>query len=599
MLSFRPYPRPLAALFAGALGVLAPQDVAAFPGAVGPSLSGATSPTALALSDSERLVAVAQQGGDGLAVFDAYAWSAGAQSLSGLCQPAYDVEFVSGSTVADRFYLACADGTVQYVEVDETTVPVGLSAGATLTLNGGTGTVDALAFAEADLVVHAAVSANGATVLERFTVADDIVDITALPLAVGGAAKDLGISSDGSLLVLPRTDGYVGWVTRSSDSYSNTTVYVGVNLAMDRAAVSSSSGVALVTATADAAVYAIPTNSTTAAAFGESWSSPGPVVFATVDSAEYAIVGDGDLVRFLDLDGAELSSVSLDGVTAKDLAVEESTDVVYVLGSDASVYVLTDGPSLSELSVDPASVGAGETFVVSFVSSADAAWALRLSNSAEPLTGEVLDSGTATAGEAVVSTLSSDSLSKEGDNRLFVVLDQGLAVDSVVVDLDTPPGAISGLSVGAGEGRIVLEWTSSGESDVDSAEVFLSDASFSEGDEVLPSFVDAAGTEYPTTYDVTAGATEHRLSVEDLTNGITYYASVRSVDEGGQVGPLSSVVSAQPDETCGAAECAGDTGGCQCAAISAVEPRLEAGGLGLCAGLCLLLGLRRRSSGTR
>jgi len=70
---------------------------------------------------------------------------------------------------------------------------------------------------------------------------------------------------------------------------------------------------------------------------------------------------------------------------------------------------------------------------------------------------------------------------------------------------------------------------------------------------------------------VAGGAGEgHSFEASGLDNGAAYYVAVQGVDEGGLLGPLSDVLSATPEATCGAAECAGDESGCSCSGGSSL-----------------------------
>ena len=86
-------------------------------------------------------------------------------------------------------------------------------------------------------------------------------------------------------------------------------------------------------------------------------------------------------------------------------------------------------------------------------------------------------------------------------------------------------------------------------------------------------------------------SSSHSTSLLGLTNGTTYWVAVRPVDAGGLEGPVSAVVSAAPELTCGLVECTGDPG-CTC---SSAAPLRAPGVLALLA-LALGLGplLRRR-----
>ena len=102
------------------------------------------------------------------------------------------------------------------------------------------------------------------------------------------------------------------------------------------------------------------------------------------------------------------------------------------------------------------------------------------------------------------------------------------------------------------------------------------------GDCCAPSLLRAARTEFArrlassTNSGSSAPAgdasTAQSFSVTGLTNSATYWVAIQATDTAGNEGPISDVLTASPEQTCGLAECYGDTG-CSCSS-SGSSPRL-------------------------
>jgi hypothetical protein len=263
--------------------------------------------------------------------------------------------------------------------------------------------------------------------------------------------------------------------------------------------------------------------------------------------------------------------VDLGNVVPALLAPLPASDAaVYVVDSGGDVHVASDRPWIDPIDAEPDRVGLDGSFELTFQSSLDGDYSVRAGGGISASSGDELASGAAVAGSEVVVTLDDDALPEEGENRLFVFVesDGAVGLDSVVVTLDTPPDAVLDFAVGSGEQRLILSWTATGEADVESYRIYLSDQDFSPDDADLPEFEVDRGDDgidsYPSEIEAGAAGSEHERSVEGLSNGLSYWIAVSAVDASGQEGPLGGVLSGTPAATCGAAECSGDPGGCQC-----------------------------------
>ncbi len=546
------------------------------------SLTGVTVPSDIALSDDDRYLAVSGKDGSGLLVWDTWSFSSGPSSAT-TCLPADTVEFASNITTLDRFYVGCEGGQVYYVDVDSTTIPPTLTVSTALELNLGSGDVIDLAFAQGDDYVHALVLDSGLMSIHRISLAQDTVTTVVPARAVGGTPVELAIGSSGTPLVVPRSDGYLSWFDRSGDSYTSSTsdVLISFGGVLSGAAVSSNFGLVVVADSGDSTLWSManttgaPSTALATDLLGAEW------VELSEESGELMIwtAGTGTSLEVYDTAGSLEQSIDLvDSSAVACIPASESEAGAYVAAADGTLRVLTDRPFIENLSSSAAIVGGDEAFTVSFSSTQDGSWELSLGGTGVRGTGSSLASGDALAGELLSVELTAADLSVEGANQLFVFVSgtAGTAVDSLAVTLDEPPGALSTVALAAGDSRVVAEWTAGAEEDLAVFVVYLSDSSFTASDLVLPEFSTETsdGTvSYPLSVPAGLAGESHSLQVDGLLNGETYYLAIKAVDSGDLEGPLSEVVSASPESTCGAAECAGDDFGCSCSSsLLALSP---------------------------
>ena len=543
------------------------------------TLEGATLPSEIAISDDGRYLAVSEEDGSGLAVWDTWSLSSG-PVFAATCLPAVAVEFTSNLVAAARFYVACERGEVYYVEVDGSGVSLSLTVSAPIELNGGLGDVISLAWASGDDYIHALVLDSGLMSLHRISIAQDTALAVVAPQVVGGTPVGLAIGSSGTPVVVARTDGYLSWFDRSGDSYSSSTANILVSFGgvLSSVAVSSDYGLVFITDSGQSTRWSMPL------------SAPGQSTALVSDLAGAEVVAlsaeDGELfaytagtstdVEVYDAAGSLEQSIDLVDSSATSIVVSGAVSpIAYAAASDGSIRVLSDLPFIDLLTASPTLVGGGDPFTLSFSANRDGAWDVRIGGDGVVGSGSSLASGDLLAGEVTSVGLDGGDLTAEGSNRLYVFVTgtSGTGVDSTQVTLDQPPGPIDGLAVLPGDSRLVVDWTAGDESDLDHFTVYLSDQPFAADDAVLPSFVTDSvdGTiSYP--LSVTAGevGAGHSIEITGLSNSSTYYVAVRAVDAGGLLGPVSEVVSATPEATCGAAECAGDNYGCSCSGGSSL-----------------------------
>jgi hypothetical protein len=560
--------------------------------------SAVGTPNALAVSQDGLLVGVV--GSSGLSVYDLRAPSE-IPVLSESCgeSGAKAIVYVEDGSYGERFYVSCVGGGVEYLELDRTSVPVGVTSSEKISVNAGKGEAVGLAFADGDSAVFGVVQNSTTYSLDRIPLSATGGDSEVLGVLLTGTATAISVASSGSPLVVARNDGFVSEFTRTGDVYGTASTVPLVPLGALGDVLSSSEFLStFATDVTNGEVWEIGTGLTTASEWGSGFSSPVSVAQGTSSSGPLLWVAEqaGTLTAWSTTEELQVE-IDTEVTGLLDMAAPSSSaDEVFAVASDGMLLVLHDRPVVSDLMATPASVLAGEPFQLSFGAAVAGDWDIRTGGTEDPNSGTSVAEGSLIAEETVTVELSADVLTAEGANRLYVFLSDGVSTgwDSVTVTLDTPPDEVTSAALGIGDERLYLSWETSDETDIATYEVYLSDQEFDEAS--LPSYSltdeDGAVFDFPVSVVAEAPLTPQTYEVSGLTNGVTYFLALRALDEGGLVGPLSEVVSGAPAETCGAAECAEDLG-CSCGQV----PR-TAGGLApllvLFIPLALLFQLRRR-----
>ncbi|MFT5680395.1 MAG: hypothetical protein ACI8RZ_001301, partial [Myxococcota bacterium] len=220
-------------------------------------------------------------------------------------------------------------------------------------------------------------------------------------------------------------------------------------------------------------------------------------------------------------------------------------------------------------------VAVGDAIEVVFSSDTDGDWELR-----DGPDGDVLDSGELTADESVTASFEvTDGLLEEGDNEIWIAVTDGSSReghDAVTVSIDNPPSqvSLSADDIGFGDESILLYFDGVTDSDLSYYEVFLSLSEFTGeedwsagehdfwGDTTADTgvYADVSEVSVPIEYSADAGDAVE-ITIEGVSNGVTYYLAVRAVDTGGLEGDMSDVFSVTPEETFSASQLAGEPGG--------------------------------------
>ncbi len=264
-------------------------------------------------------------------------------------------------------------------------------------------------------------------------------------------------------------------------------------------------------------------------------------------------------------------------------------------GSDGSLQVLSDRPWVDMDSPSPSSAISGDEVSVSFTSDMDGTWVLYLGGSVDG-DGEELASGDCSADQAATATFTVDGSFAEDANALWLLVTSGgvRGHDREWVTVDNPPSKVQldASGVGFGNQQITVSFEGNDDEDLVSYTVYVTTAEFSAEDYETggPEFDGDDEVDGDLPRSVTAAPGDDvSVTIQPLTNGVTYYVAVRAYDEGGQEGEMSNVVTAMPQETIGAAELAGETGG-----YCGTRAPWSAAVLGLTA--LLTLARRRRSA---
>ncbi len=533
--------------------------------------------------------------GSAFHILDGWTWEV--TETSGTCSQPADVAVVSddgGETLT--FWVACGDGTVVPVSVDAMRQ---VSLGEALTIsdypNLGLTTDGEILWvvseADTNIQLHR---------VDLATLAVDADDSFPSSLSLSGF-EDVALT--GGLVIVThgsddtsRVDLNTGSASRSSEGLGGrdlTQIAVGGNNVF----IADANGGLVRYYTAgnrdDYAILLDDADGLTgvgALALDEGGDEPMMILYET---------GAGELLFFEYLGSTVSDQLSL-ALPAGDIqALSVMGD--YLLGgtSGSTLEVATEAPWVTITSAPAETLSAGDSFELGFSADEDGDYSLRLGAP----DGEELASGSLLAGEVISAALEVGETFIEGANRLYVLLDGRGTVDggaAVDVDVDNPPSrvALAEGDVGFGDGKIHLQVPAISDADLADYRIYLSTVGWDPADYSAggPAYEGPdEGLESPLSIspdEAVSPGVDAFYTIEPVTNGVTYYVAVRAVDSGGLEGPMSEVVSVVPQQTLGAAELAGEAGGCQ--GLSSRGPAPASLALGALAGL---MALSRRRGG--
>jgi len=270
-------------------------------------------------------------------------------------------------------------------------------------------------------------------------------------------------------------------------------------------------------------------------------------------------------------------------------------------GTDSGdLHIMTDRPWVVSSPATPAAALNGERVSVSFTSDTAGDWTARRGAKSNG-GGAVVASGSVSAGEAVTASFEIDDRFKEGDNILRIVVedsDGAKGHDSTSVNVDNPPTKVRlrNADVGFGDTRLIVSLNGINDEDLSHYVLYLSAEPFEANDFPTegPGFVgvdgDVSGAALNLPLRVSASPGKDKtITIEPLTNGVSYYVAIRAYDMAGQESKMSDVISERPRETFGVSDLAGEKGGYACASSGGYP----LGILAFCGGL---FGFSRRRS---
>jgi MYXO-CTERM domain-containing protein len=575
-------------ILACALFLLASTPAAAYPILERGVLDVGSTPVDVVVSDDDRFVGVA--GSDGAfylvdtADFDAPAVSSSA------CSTAVALDFARYADVP-TFYVACNDGTVATVEVDDTTIPATLGAGEAYAL--GTGSLVGVAVSADAGYLFAAEEADSESIVHVVELETGTVDgLTGFPMTSIYATSCFGMTPLGTYVVMGNDQGRVTKLYDGGGSYYLATYsLLGLGTFSDLAfadegyvyLLESSGMIIQYYLSGDTSYMTMSLDLGTVVAFD---------IVDTADETLFYTVDDGGTLSVIPFTGGDPEGqTALSQLPAGDLAAASAEDgYVYVGGEDDSLVVVGEAPWVQITSVDPEEIYEGETVTLTFSVDEDSSYDVFVGGGIDQ-SGTHLWAydGSASAGQTLELEIDGDQL-EEGDNRLWVFATANGFVgrDSASVYLDTPPDQPREFDVAFGDEKLYVTWTSNDESDISHYIVHFADEEFDEASGAPEFQVIGEGVVHtsPLTIshegeDVGASAT-----LENLTNGVEYCTAVLAVDAGGMEGPWTATLCESPEQTIGAGDNLGYCGTC------ASSGGARGGLLGLL-GLALALGWRR------
>lgn len=283
---------------------------------------------------------------------------------------------------------------------------------------------------------------------------------------------------------------------------------------------------------------------------------------------------------------------------------------VFAGTDDGRVALLGDGLYAGPVTLTPAIAESGTEVAFSFTPKDAGTWILRRGGTRDG-GGSEITRGEAIAGVEVSGTFLVDEGFGEGENTLWVSLENGSRKGASRADFrkdDAPPTvSLSASNVRFADSALLVEFGASLEPDVEAYNVYISATPFTAEDYPLGGGPIASGdgagdtgnagslvVEVASPVRVEQPEDGGRVSVRltGLANYVTYFIGVRAVDTGGTEGPMSQVVSQMPRPSSTAGDVTGETGGPMgCQVVSA-------GGLGLGAlALAVATTRRRRAAG--
>jgi hypothetical protein len=246
-----------------------------------------------------------------------------------------------------------------------------------------------------------------------------------------------------------------------------------------------------------------------------------------------------------------------------------------IIGALLLVLLIAAAPAMAEITVSitatsPAdgAIGEGDSAVIAWTITTDGEngdWQFEIGGDGTWGSGSTASSsdasGTFSGSTQGSSTIKSTDLT-DGDGDYTVYL---IAVDSsdsevydftsTTISLDNPPDMVNGVSAGNGNGKIFVSWEALDVDDINYYQVYYARSSGS----VEADYDGADASEGVSPIDAGDGTS---VTLNGLSNEVTYYVRVSAVDDSGIEGALSLEASATPLKSSGLTDQNGEEGGC-------------------------------------
>lgn len=274
-----------------------------------------------------------------------------------------------------------------------------------------------------------------------------------------------------------------------------------------------------------------------------------------------------------DIPGGSFEKSPIDTGSRFGPMVASTDNYIYMSNEGGTISVITDVPLVTIESITYSSGGTslsnGETATIKFKSDVTGTYSVKVGGDVSGSGAALVDTsgsstGTvATADTDIDFTFAYDDNSgnlEEGDNTAYIFVTDSsgrIGRDAITVSVDTPPPAITVNSTGFGNTRVYLNFVRLTVSDMSHYNIYAS---------TDPDAVTSPPTVSAVQFNQPSSGTNASAEIDGLTNGSLYYLSIEGVDEGGNIGPLTTTfadgtrISETPEPTVGPLELLGEKG---------------------------------------